>query len=137
MKNGGVSMQKENYVSLWLGKIKSKKEMNKYLRIKYTRDGDFIPSKFAKDFMISRYDDDFREAEVLDDLSSNAYELLDGFSYDESIIPYFKNIIEKDLSDSYNTVILLYNFEYDDSVLEVNNEIGYIKFIGKTKYCNI
>lgn len=130
-------MQKENFVSLWLGKIKSEKDMNKYLEIKYTKDGDSIISKFARDFNISRYDNDFSEVEFLDDLSNNVYELIEGFSYDDIIIPYFKNILGEDLESSYNAVILLYNFKYDNSVSEVNNEIGCIKFIGETRYNNI
>lgn len=130
-------MQKENSVSLWLGNIKLSKDLNKYLKVKYSVDGDLIPSDFAKDFKIRRYDDDFREAEFYEEPSNNIYELLEGFSYDNVIIDYFKSILKETLSESYNTVILLYNFEYDSSVIEINNSSGYFKYIGSTKYRGI
>lgn len=127
-------MQRENFVSLWLGNMKSMRIMEKYLKIKYSQDGDFIPSEFAEDFNIRRYDDDFREAEFYEKPSKNIYVLLEGFSYDKLIIEYLKGLFGEDLDKEYNTVILLYNFEYDDLIPEVNNKMGYFKFIGSTQY---
>jgi hypothetical protein len=57
-------MQKVNFVALWLGRAKSAKTLDKYLKVKYTADGDFVPPIFAKKFQIKRYDEDFREVEL-------------------------------------------------------------------------
>lgn len=130
----GVFMQEKNYVSLWLGTSKSKKSLDKYIKIKYTRDGDFVPSIFARDFKIERYDDDFREAKFYDEKSNNIHELLDGFSYSDVVVEYFKNEIGEELAVPYNSVILLYNFNYDGMVEEIKNGTEYFKFIGVTKY---
>lgn len=45
-------MEKEGYVSLWIGNIKSDDELMAYVELEYTDDGDCIPSKFLKDFSI-------------------------------------------------------------------------------------
>lgn len=127
-------MQKENCVSIWLGNIKSLKSLDSYLKIKYSKDGDFIPSEFAKDFNIRRYDDDFREAEFYEVPSNIIDELFEGFSYDNIISQYLKGLFGESLNKDFNTVILLYNFGYDGKVKEVNNKAGYFKFTGSTQY---
>ena len=60
-------MQKEGFVSLWVGNVDSSEELEKLLKITYTEDGDFIPSKFAQSLGIERYDDAVREAEFYDE----------------------------------------------------------------------
>ena len=45
-------MQKEGFVSFWVGNIKSSEELDNLLEISYTEDGDFIPSLFARSFDI-------------------------------------------------------------------------------------
>ena len=36
-------MQRANSVSLWFGDLKSRRAMEKYIKIKDSKDGDFIP----------------------------------------------------------------------------------------------
>lgn len=130
-------MRKDDYVSLWLGNLDSPKSLEKYLKIKYTRDGDMIPSKFAKTFGIDRYDDDFREAKYFEEFQSEISEIFENFSYDHIIIKYFKNLVGDKLDKNYNTVILLYNFEYEGEINDYCEGNEFITFIGKTKYRNI
>jgi hypothetical protein len=127
-------MRKDNFVSLWLGRTKSSKTLDKYLKVKYSDDGDFVPSVFAKKFQIERYEEGFREAEFYEQGSNNIYELLEGFSYDNVLIEYFKNILGENVDATYNTVILLYNFEYNGSINEYRSRTEYFKFIGSTRY---
>lgn len=130
-------MRKDDYVSLWLGNLESQKSLEKYLDIKYTIDGDMIPSKLATIFSIDRYDDDFREAKYFDKTLNNISNILENFSYDYVLIKYFKSLVGENLTKSYNTIILLYNFDYDGDVYEYSNGNETISFIGKTKYRNL
>ena len=55
-------MEKEGYVSLWIGNIKSDDELMAYVELEYTDDGDCIPSKFLKlNSAILLYNFDFDE----------------------------------------------------------------------------
>ncbi|WP_342559056.1 immunity 22 family protein [Metasolibacillus sp. FSL K6-0083] len=105
-------MQKEGFVSFWVGKINSSEELDNLLEISYTEDGDFIPSLFALSFDIERYDDAVREAEFYDNDDNLLSRLLEGFSYDNVIIPKITSLYGEQLQSNYNAVILLYNFKY-------------------------
>lgn len=130
-------MRREDYVSLWLCNLDSIKSLEKYMDIRYTRDGDMIPSKFAKIFKIDRYDDDFREAKYFEESHNQIDKLLENFSYDHVLLKFFKKLVGEQLDTSYNTVILLYNFEYDGKINEVVNSNEEFKFMGSTKYRNL
>ncbi|MFC0414081.1 immunity 22 family protein [Cytobacillus solani] len=82
-------MEEEGFVSLWVGKFKSNNDLQNYLLITYTEDGDAIPSTFEKDFQIDYFDEDFMEAEYFDQETKNLPALLDGCSYDDAVIPNF------------------------------------------------
>ena len=56
--------------------------------------------------------------------------LLEGFSYDEEIIMQFPKI-----STTYNTIVLIYDFDYSKEGLKVsNNGSGTLEFIGIAEY---
>ncbi|WP_445670567.1 immunity 22 family protein [Peribacillus sp. FSL K6-1552] len=74
-------MQKEGFVSFWVGNINSSEELDNLLEISYTEDGDFIPSMFARGFGIDRYDDAVREADFYDEADNLLSRLLEGYSY--------------------------------------------------------
>mgnify|MGYP000890965455 FL=1 len=65
------------------------------------------------------------------DVSENNIDvLLEGFSYDEEIIMQFPKI-----SSTYNTIVLIYDFDYSKEELKVsNNGSGTLKFIGIAEY---
>ncbi|WP_210468017.1 immunity 22 family protein [Sporosarcina sp. 6E9] len=127
-------MQKEGFVSLWGGKANSSVELEKLLEIFYTEKGDFIPSKFAQSFGIKRYDDAIREAEFHDVGDNLLSRLLEGFSYDEVIIPKFLIVCNDRLQEKYNVVILLYDFKYEGNNKETIINNSKFKFLGSVEY---
>lgn len=123
-------MEKEGFVSLFIGNSKSYKDLQNYILNSYTEDGDLLPSEFEKDFNIDYYNEDFREVEFYDEPSDDLRVLLEGFSYDEEIIPKFIELCGERLNQEVNSVILLYNFQYNGHV----NEKNQFRFLGTVQY---
>lgn len=107
-------MEKENTVSLWVGNLNNAEELNEYVLETYDDDGD-MTSPFITDFEIDYYDEDCREALFI--TSDDKYEIFKDFSYSQSFINEMTGINFGD----YNCYILLYNYEYDESVKEKGN----------------
>ena len=109
-------MEKQGWVSIWLGNIKEEDSIGEYVDLTYDEDGESVPSKFFIDFNIDmdETDEDTIEKAVYKNSSSDISTLLDGCSYEEIIIPKIKKSI--DLKKSYNAVILIYNFEYNNEI---------------------
>ena len=124
-------MEQEGFVSLWAGKFKSNKDLQDYLSISYTRDGDAIPSKFETGFGIDYYDEDFREAEYYDGELNKLPTLLKGCSYDDIVIPNYIETYGETLKYSVNSLILLYNFLHSE---KVNNHSSHVNYIGSVTY---
>ena len=123
-------MEKEGFVSLFIGNSKSYKDLQNYILNSYIEDGDLLPSEFEKDFNIDYYNEDFREVEFYDEPSNDLRVLLEGFSYDEEIIPKFIELCGERLNQEANSVILLYNFQYNGNV----NEKNQFRFLGTVQY---
>ncbi|WP_339210801.1 immunity 22 family protein [Aeribacillus sp. FSL K6-8210] len=123
-------MEKEGFVSLFIGNSKSYKDLQNYILNSYTEDGDLLPSEFEKDFNIDYYNEDFREVEFYDEPSNDLRVLLEGFSYDEEILPKFIELCGERLNQEANSVILLYNFQYNGNV----NEKNQFRFLGTVQY---
>ena len=111
-------MEKEGYVSLWIGNIKSDDELMAYVELEYTDDGDCIPSKFLKDFSIDidDFDEDFIERVCHENKVSSISELISGCSYEEIILPKIEEKMEGQFQDKVNSAILLYNFDFDEKI---------------------
>ena len=124
-------MQKEGKVSLWLGNFNNEKTFREFMEIKYTDDGDSIPSKFKKQFKIDYYDIDFSEIDYMDEKSNDLEVLLEGFSNDYEIIPKLKENYDGNM---YNSIVLLYDFEYDSNKINYKNENNILDFIGCVDY---
>jgi hypothetical protein len=127
-------MQKEGFVSFWVGNINSSEELDNLLEISYTEDGDFIPSMFAQSFGIDRYDDAVREADFYDEADNSLSRLLEGFSYDDDIIPKFSSLCDAQLPRQYNVVILLYNFKYEGIKKNTTINNSNLEFLGAVEY---
>ncbi|AND37910.1 immunity 22 family protein [Cytobacillus oceanisediminis] len=123
-------MEKQGWVSIWLGNIKEEDSIEKYVDLTYDEDGESVPSKFFIDFNIDmdETDEDTIEKVVYKNSSSDISTLLDGCSYQEIIIPKIKKSI--DLKNSYNAVILIYNFEYNNEITSTDA----FDFIAATNY---
>ena len=127
-------MEKEGIVSIWLGISDSIKELQEYLQVYYSKEVDFINSKFEKDFNIQCFDEDLREINYLEQCSTSFGLILSQHSYSESIISNYINKFGDELDKKYNSIILLYDFDYMGSVKEASHEGLVIKFIGTVEY---
>ena len=105
-------MVKENKVSLWLGFFENSNDFKNYIKISYDEDGHFIPSNFQENYAIKRYDLDAIESDWISEKCSDVESLLAGFSGDQEIIPQYKKMLDHKNIQKYNSIILLYNFEY-------------------------
>ncbi|GAA0124049.1 immunity 22 family protein [Clostridium faecium] len=124
-------MQKEGKVSLWLGNFNNEKTFREFMEIKYTDDGESIPSKFKKQFKIDYYDIDFSEIDYMEEKSNDLEVLLEGFSNDYEIIP---KLNEKYNGGIYNSIVLLYDFEYDFNEENYKGDNNTLDFIGCVEY---
>ncbi|MGO4899852.1 immunity 22 family protein [Bacillus sp. GM2] len=130
-------MERENYVSLWIGSILTDDKLNEYVELPYDEEeGDFLPSAFLKDFFIDidDLDEDFIEKVVHDQNKELLHELIGGCSYDEIFLPRFEAIQGKKLPNNINSAILLYNFDYEGKRNEIVNNGYTFKFIGSVSY---
>lgn len=123
-------MEKQGWVSIWLGNINDEDSIGEYVNLTYDEDGESVPSQFFIDFNIDmdEIDEDTIEKAVYKNNSSDISALLDGCSYEEIIIPKILKSIN--LKKSYNAVILIYNFEYKNEI----SSTGAFDFIAATNY---
>ncbi|MBP3048546.1 immunity 22 family protein [Bacillus subtilis subsp. subtilis] len=130
-------MERQNFVSLWIGSINDDESLSKYVELDYNEDeGDFIPSQFLIDFDIDidELDEDFIEKISHGKNCNNLSELIGGCSYDSVILPRFENIVGTAIPEQINAAVLLYNFEYDGREKEINAKNYTFKFIGAVPY---
>ncbi|MBM7647499.1 hypothetical protein JOC78_000420 [Bacillus ectoiniformans] len=124
----------KNNVSLWLGNFSNYDEVEKYTEIKYDEDGESIPSVFEREFKLGYYDDDLMEKDWVPDAEDDIKEILVNCSYDDQLIEQFMDV---KLNSKYNTIILIYNYNYDKdgpAVNSVNKNTYQLDFIGVAEY---
>ncbi|MCY9187579.1 immunity 22 family protein [Bacillus mojavensis] len=130
-------MERQNYVSLWIGSINDDESLSKYVELDYNEDeGDFLPSQFLIDFDIDidDLDEDFIEKVAHEKACNNLPSLIGGCSYDSVILPRFENMVGTTIPEQINAAVLLYNFEYDGREKEINAKNYSFKFIGAVSY---
>ncbi|MEY8321852.1 immunity 22 family protein [Lachnospiraceae bacterium 46-61] len=120
-------MEKYGVVSLWCGVFQNEDLFNQFIDADYTEDGDYIPSRFEEHFDIDYYDEDFSEIGYFKEKQNDFQKILKVFSNDEIIL----SKLNKKYNDIYyNSIILLYNFEYSGNVKEYkdsnDNQLHYI-----------
>jgi len=118
-------MEKQNKVSLWVGNLETKTELEKFMLEKYDDEGD-SSSDFMKAFKIDYVDNQFQEVFFYENMNTKQ-DIFEGFSY---VVSYLEEI--PDLNwENYNSIILLYNFKYNKVVLEKESltYIGSFDFI--------
>jgi hypothetical protein len=130
-------MERPGYVSLWLGKCSTYKELDSYLSGDYTDDGDYIQSSFETDFKIDWFDEDFRDAFCKDFFARDFGKLLSGCSYEKSVIAEFAKHFQLDSKEEFNSGFLLYDFDYHSQIKEITSNSIYLKFIGSVEYDKI
>ncbi|EJQ96382.1 immunity 22 family protein [Bacillus cereus] len=109
-------MEVHGMVSIWLGNMQTQDQLDVYTDATYDEEGDSIPARFFVDFNIDMIDvdEDFIEKKVLEEASDDISVLLAGCSYDDKIFSRIKEGVK--LNKSYNSIVLIYNFQYDNSV---------------------
>jgi len=124
----------KNDVSLWLGNFSDFDEVENYTKVMYNDDGDSIPSIFEKEFKLGYYDRSLIEKDWIPEAEDDIKELLVDFSYDDQLIKQFNDI---QLNSMYNTIILIYNYNYEKDGLAVNSvdkDEYTLQFIGTAEY---
>ncbi|MDZ4434099.1 immunity 22 family protein [Bacillus cereus] len=123
-------MEVHGMVSIWFGNMQTQDQLDTYIDFTYDEEGDSIPARFFVDFNIDMIDvdEDFIEKEVLEEASDDISMLLTGCSYDDKILSRIKEVVK--LNKSYNSIVLIYNFQYDNSV---SNCEGF-NFVTATSY---
>lgn len=91
-----------------------------------------IPSKFEQDFSIDPmdYEYDFFERFSCDYASDSVEEILQGCSYDDSVIDSLKNVVGEKLKQKYNCAFLIYDYDHPKTV----QTVGPINFIAVVPY---
>ena len=119
----------EQVVTLWLGIFKSREDFYNYVYVEYTEEGDSIASQFEQDFELEYYDRDTVEKDWIENMEADLDVLLEGISYDDQIIQQF-NKSEK----SYNSIILIYDFEYRGDIHKIDTQNYSVEKIGSARY---
>ncbi|MFC5731772.1 immunity 22 family protein [Cytobacillus gottheilii] len=128
-------MQSNSAVSIWFGVSNSLHDLEEYVEVTYTEDGDSIDSSFGTSFGFGYFDEDKIEIHFFEEPLSDLDEILKDFSYSESFIPSLKSVIQSDhLAHKINSVILLYDLE--DDILSSEDTTGNIemKYIATVPY---
>ncbi|PEB38607.1 immunity 22 family protein [Bacillus pseudomycoides] len=119
-------------VTVWIGNFESNDEFENYTNIKYTEDGDSIPSIFEQHFNLGYYDRDLVEKKwIFQPLTNNIQDLLKRFSYYEQFTEQFDNV---NFNKEFNTAILVYNFEYDARKTKITYKNNELECIGVAQY---
>ena len=137
-----VDYEKDGYLALWLGNTLSKESLLRYLEIDYGEDNEddldiddiyAVDFEMGRDFNIMWYDEDKLEFSHKGNMES--WDLLEGHSFIESILPCLKKDYQDVMNGTYNSVIILYDFQYDGHIKEVkNDQYGFFKYIGSFEY---
>lgn len=125
-------METENTVSIWIGNFDTKLDLDEFIDLKYDDEGEVVPSLFYNQYNIDIDDIDeyLIEKEVFETSFTNLFDMLKGASYDNIIV---NNLKQKGINPnigSNNTVILIYNYQFDSNVLRTINT----EFIATVKY---
>jgi Immunity protein 22 len=126
-------MEERGIVSLWLCRANSSDELDEVLQVFYSEDGDFEGSEFTKGFHIDFYDENFKESEFYEKSNDSLESLLEGFSYEDVIVSRFSEAVGS-LKESFNAVMLLYNFRYDSDVFNWQYRAIDFQFFGAISY---
>ena len=125
-------METENTVSIWIGNFDTKLDLDEFINLKYDDEGEVVPSVFYNQYNIDidDIDDYLIEKEVLETSFTNLFDMLKGASYDNIKV---NNLKQKGINPNIgpnNTLILIYNYQFDSNVLRTINT----EFIATVKY---
>ena len=125
-------METENTVSIWIGNFDTKLDLDEFIDLKYDDEGEVVPSLFYNQYNIDidDIDDYLIEKEVFETSFTYLFDMLKGASYDNIFV---NNLKQKGINPNIapnNTVILIYNYQFDSNVIRTINT----EFIATVKY---
>ena len=125
-------METENTVSIWIGNFDTKLELDEFITLKYNDEGEVIPSMFYHQYNIDidDIDDYLIEKEVFETSFTNLFDMLKEASYNNIIV---NNLKQKGINPNIepnNTLILIYNYQFDSNTLRTINT----EFIATVEY---
>ncbi|WP_242314599.1 immunity 22 family protein [Bacillus cereus group sp. BfR-BA-01355] len=128
-------MEYSGMASFWFGISKSLQNLEEYVDIDYTIDGDSVHSNFGTSFEFGYYDEDNIEFCFYENNKRDVEHILSDFSYSERITPKIKKLINGDsLAKDINFAIVLYDFKYNEAKREDMFDGLEVKFIGSMPY---
>ena len=129
-------MDNSDFVSLWIGNINSKDHLDLYTELKYTDEGEWLPSPFLADFNIDidDFDEDFLEKAYHENEVDSLKDLILGCSYESIVIPKLVSLFSNKLPRKVNSAILMYNLKYSGSIKEIKHDEINFKYVGTLQY---
>ena len=131
-------MERSGYVSLWVGNFGTFENALAYIEKNYSdeaqEDDELYKSELMREYGIdidSEYDEDFADCICHGRKTKSLTELINGCSYCKAVTWAFVSDVGDELPDSFDSAILLYDYNYDNSA-----EIGTCHravFIGSVK----
>ena len=125
-------METENTVSIWIGNFATKLDLDEFINLKYDDEGEVVPSLFYDQYNIDidDIDDYLIEKEVFETSFTNLFDMLKEASYNNIIV---NNLKQKGINPNIepnNTLILIYNYQFDSNTLRTINT----EFIATVEY---
>ncbi|MCS6594499.1 MULTISPECIES: immunity 22 family protein [Bacillus cereus group] len=129
-------MENPGVMSLWIGNFRTKQSLKEYVEIKFDEVGDRTQSKFMRDFNLDfiDYNQDLLESTLIEDSTTSLTTLLSGSSYETEILSQFVEHYGEELPEIYDSVIRLYDFEYDGDIDEFKFISGNLIHMGSVVY---
>ncbi|MCB4336361.1 immunity 22 family protein [Bacillus cereus] len=129
-------MENPGVMSLWIGNFRTKQSLKEYVEIKFDEVGDRTQSKFMRDFNLDfiDYNQDLLESTLIEDSTTSLTTLLSGSSYETEILSQFVEHYGEELPEIYDSVIRLYDLEYDGDIDEVKFISGNLIHMGSVVY---
>ena len=118
----------ETMVSIWFGNFETEAALLEYTTESYTEDGDKVSSMFCKEFFDGEepYEVALFERYSIEDSSADIHVLLEGCSYDESVIHSLISKVGEKLDKEYNSVILTFDFAAESAIKQLRGQVDYI-----------
>lgn len=125
----------EEMVSIWFGNFATENDLLEYTAESYSEDGDWVSSIFCKEFFAGDepYEIDFFEGYSVGEATEDIHALLEGCSYDESVIKSLTTVVGDRLKKKYNSVILIFDFTVNDETKLIEGQVDYIATVPYTK----
>ena len=125
-------METENTVSIWIGNFATKLDLDEFINLKYDEEGEVVPSLFYNQYNIDidDIDDYLIEKEVFETSFTNLFDMLKEASYNNIVV---NNLKQKGINPNIepnNTLILIYNYQFDSNTLRTINT----EFIATVEY---